>query len=202
MSEDNIEITALKIGLLGDSAVGKTAICQTFLGIEFKDDSISTIGTEKMEKKVTLSNQKEIKLILWDTAGEERFRAAALKAIRTVQGIALVFDVTSKKSFENINMWLDEIKDNFREPSLVLLGNKIDMDQDKWEVTQEEIDNLIKQKNLTFYATSAKTKHGINESFTYLANITYEKVVSKTNKDQKNNIDLNKKVDGKKKKCC
>ena len=202
MSEDNIEITALKIGLLGDSAVGKTAICQTFLGIEFKDDSISTIGTEKMEKKVTLSNQKEIKLILWDTAGEERFRAAALKAIRTVQGIALVFDVTSKKSFENINMWLDEIKDNFREPSLVLFGNKIDMDQDKWEVTQEEIDNLIKQKNLTFYATSAKTKHGINESFTYLANITYEKVVSKTNKDQKNNIDLNKKVDGKKKKCC
>lgn len=202
MSEDNIEITALKIGLLGDSAVGKTAICQTFLGIEFKDDSISTIGTEKMEKKVTLSNQKEIKLILWDTAGEERFRAAALKAIRTVQGIALVFDVTSKKSFENINMWLDEIKDNFREPSLVLLGNKIDMDQDKWEVTQEEIDNLIKQKNLTYYATSAKTKHGINESFTYLANITYEKVVSKTNKDQKNNIDLNKKVDGKKKKCC
>ena len=202
MSEDNIEITALKIGLLGDSAVGKTAICQTFLGIEFKDDSISTIGTEKMEKKVTLSNQKEIKLILWDTAGEERFRAAALKAIRTVQGIALVFDVTSKKSFENINMWLDEIKDNFREPSLVLLGNKIDMDQDKWEVTQEEIDNLIKQKNLAYYATSAKTKHGINESFTYLANITYEKVVSKTNKDQKNNIDLNKKVDGKKKKCC
>ena len=202
MSEDNIEITALKIGLLGDSAVGKTAICQTFLGIEFKDDSISTIGTEKMEKKVTLSNQKEIKLILWDTAGEERFRAAALKAIRTVQGIALVFDVTSKKSFENINMWLDEIKDNFREPSLVLFGNKIDMDQDKWEVTQEEIDNLIKQKNLTYYATSAKTKHGINESFTYLANITYEKVVSKTNKDQKNNIDLNKKVDGKKKKCC
>ena len=99
MAENNIKVTALKIGLLGDSSVGKTAICQTFLGIEFKEDQISTIGTEKMDKKVTLKNGNEIKLILWDTAGEERFRAAALKAIRTVQGIALVFDVTKKNFF-------------------------------------------------------------------------------------------------------
>ncbi len=204
MSENNIEITALKLGLLGDSAVGKTCICQAFLGLEFKDDTISTIGMEKMDKKITLSDQKEIKIILWDTAGEERFRAAALKAIRTVQGIALVFDVTSKKSFDNVNMWLNEINENFKEPSLILLGNKIDMPEDKWQVTQEDINSLIKQKNMRYFATSAKTKHGINEAFTYLANITYEKIVGKNNKeddDKKKKINLNKKVE-KKKKCC
>ena len=202
MAENNIEVTALKLGLLGDSAVGKTAICQTFLGIEFKEDNISTIGAEKMDKKIILKNGKEIKLILWDTAGEERFRAAALKAIRTVQGIALVFDVTEKKSFDSINNWLEEIKDNFQNPSLVLLGNKIDMGKEKWQVTQEEIDALVKQKNLVYYPTSAKTNEGITESFNYLANITYDKVTAKENKgDKKKNIELNQKKKDKKK-CC
>ena len=202
MAENNIKVTALKIGLLGDSSVGKTAICQTFLGIEFKEDQISTIGTEKMDKKVTLKNGNEIKLILWDTAGEERFRAAALKAIRTVQGIALVFDVTKKTSLENINKWLDEIKENFQNPSLVLLGNKIDMEENKWQVTQDQIDALVKQKNLKYYPTSAKTNEGITESFTYLANITYDKVTAKGNKeDDKKKIELNPKPK-EKKKCC
>ena len=80
-------------------------------------------------------------------------------------------------------MWFDEINKNFKDPSLVLLGNKIDMPKEKWEVTQDEINSLIKQKNFVYYVTSAKTNHGKNESFTYLANITYEKLVIKANKE-------------------
>ena len=102
MSENNIEATVIKIGLLGDGKVGKSAICNRFLGLEFNIDIMTTIGSEKFEKKINLKNGKEIRLILWDTAGQERFRSAALRTIKFVQGIVLVFDVSDKKSFENI----------------------------------------------------------------------------------------------------
>ena len=69
--------------------------------------------------------------------GVKRFYASVYKAINSVQGIALAFDVTSKKYFDDINIWLDQIKKNLSNPTLILLGNKIDISKDKWQVTQE-----------------------------------------------------------------
>ena len=69
--------------------------------------------------------------------GVKRFYASVYKAINSVQGIALAFDVTSKKYFDDINIWLDEIKKNLSNPTLILLGNKIDISKDKWQITQE-----------------------------------------------------------------
>ena len=106
MTNSFIELSAIKLGLLGDSSVGKTSICLTYTGIEFKQDILSTIGADKFEKKITLKNGKTIKLILWDTAGQERFRSAAFKAIRAVNAIVLVFDVTCINTFQNIDKWL------------------------------------------------------------------------------------------------
>ena len=176
MEKNNIEINAIKIALLGDNFVGKTCICDTFSGLEFTEDNISTIGNEKFEKKIKLLNGKEIKLIYWDTAGQERFHAATLRAVRNVQGVILVFDVTSKNSFDNINMWLDDVKENFSNPSLVLLGNKIDKEKSNWQVTQEEIDSFTKKENMLYFGVSAKTNEGINESFNYLADTIYNKL--------------------------
>ena len=200
---DNIELTSIKVGLLGDGRVGKSAICNTFIGVDFINEAISTIGFEKFDKKLQVEDGKEIKLVLWDTAGQERFRSAAFKTIRSVQGIALVFDVTFKSSFENVEKWLNDIKENLDNPSLVLLGNKIDLPKDKWQVTQEEIDELCNKKKLKFYATSAKENKGINEAFTYISNVIYKKLEDKKPKvivigkdDIKNNNQE------KKKKCC
>ena len=147
MSDKKIDYTVLKVGLLGDSMVGKTAICNSFMGLEFNQDQLSTIGIEKLEKKITLKNGKEIKLILWDTAGQERFRAAALKAVRSAQGVVLVFDVTKKVTFENISDWMTQIKDNFKNPSVVLFGNKTDIEEEKWEVQKDEINEFVKKNN-------------------------------------------------------
>ena len=200
---DNIELTSIKVGLLGDGRVGKSAICNAFIGVDFINEAISTIGFEKFDKKLQVEDGKEIKLVLWDTAGQERFRSAAFKTIRSVQGIALVFDVTFKPSFENVEKWLNDIKENLDNPSLVLLGNKIDLPKDKWQVTQEEIDELCNKKKLKFYATSAKENKGINEAFTYISNVIYKKLEDKKPKvivigkdDIKNNNQE------KKKKCC
>ena len=183
MEENNIEVKIIKIALLGDSCIGKTWICKSFMGMIFGYDDLATIGTDKFDKKIKLENGKEIKLSIWDTAGVERFREAMFKAIMSVHGIVLVFDVTSKKSFDNINIWINEIRDYFTEncPSIVLLGNKTDLEKDKWKVTQEEIDSLIKTKKLVYYEVSAKDNKGLNESFNYLANAAYNKVLEKQN---------------------
>ena len=179
------KITLIKIGLLGDSNVGKTSICNTFSGDE-SCDCLITIGTDKFEKKIKLENGEEIKLIFWDTPGAERFRSTAFKIMKGFQGIFLVFDVTSKDSFNQINIWLDEIKEYCLNPILVLLGNKIDKVEERWNLSKEEIDNFVKQKNLMYFETSAKTNVGINESFNYLINNIYNTIIKQKELKVKN----------------
>ena len=168
-----IELVAIKIGLLGDSGVGKSSICNTYTGIEFNPDLLVTIGTDRFEKKINLKNGKEIKLVFWDTAGEERFRSAAYKAIRSVQGIILVFNLTERNTFKNIDSYLADIRDNFDNPFIVIFGNKSDIEER--EVSREEIEQYMKQKKLVYFETSAKYNQGINEGFSYIANEVYEK---------------------------
>ena len=203
MANANIETKAVKVALLGDTEVGKTAICHSFLGVEFILGGTTTVGIDRLDKKIKLKNSKEIKLIVWDTAGQERFRSAAFKTIKSVQGIALVFDVTSKKTFENVNLWLEEIKEHFDNPCLVLLGNKVDIEKEKWEVTKEEIEQFAKKKNMAYFETSAKTSKGINESFVHLANIAYDKIEKHKKEEPEEDNDDNKieiKPENKKKK--
>ena len=175
MSNKKIALKAIKIGLLGDSNVGKTAICNSLSNVEFAGNNISTIGSDKIETKIALKNGKEIKLILWDTAGQERFRSAALSTLKVVQGIAVVFDVTSKESFNNVSMWLEKIKENFNNPCLILLGNKIDLPEKDWQVTNEEIKTFAEKNHLAYFETSAKSGSGINTSFSHIVNEIYDK---------------------------
>ena len=204
MGDNNIETKVIRIGLLGDSKVGKSAICRAFTGLEFISEGVTTIGSDKFEKKILLKSGKDIKLILWDTAGQERFRSAAFKTIKSVHGIALVFDVSNKETFNNISLWLDDIKDNFDDPCLILFGNKTDKPKEEWQITQDEINTFIKEKNLTYYETSAKLNKGIDEGLAHIANDAFEKV-EKTKKkpdDGKKNININNPTETKKKKCC
>ena len=204
MGDNNIETKVIRIGLLGDSKVGKSAICRAFTGLEFISEGVTTIGSDKFEKKIILNGGKEIKLILWDTAGQERFRSAAFKTIKSVHGIALVFDVSNKETFNNISLWLDDIKDNFDDPCLILFGNKTDKPKEEWQITQDEINTYIKEKNLTYYETSAKLNKGIDEGLAHIANDAFEQV-EKTKKkpdDGKKNININNPTGTKKKKSC
>ena len=176
MSNDNkLSLTAIKIGLLGDSKVGKTAICERLLGLEFSEDCIGTIGNVKLETKFRLKNGSDIKLILWDSAGQERFRSVAMGALKAVKGIVLVFDITSKKTFNNIEMWMNQINEQCNNPCLVLFGNKFDLPPEQREVTKDEIQNFCDQKNLVYFETSAKTKQGIMEGFSHIVNEAVEK---------------------------
>ena len=186
MSEEKIKRNAIKIAMLGDSMVGKTAICNTFMNIEFNDSNLSTIGVEKLESQLTLKNGEEIKLIIWDTAGQERFRSVALKSIKTAQGVVIVFDLTKKSTFNNVVNWLKQINDNLNSNvSLVLFGNKCDIEEGKWEVNKEEVLKFAKIKGLPYFETSAKSNINIKEGFENVANAAYEKLEGNKNNNEK-----------------
>ena len=174
MAKKLIELQTIKLGLLGDAGVGKTSLCNVFLGYEFKEDTLMTIGVDKYEARITLKNGKNIKLILLDTAGQERFRSLAYSTLRTVHGIIVVFDLTNRDSFKNIDAHLEEIKENFDNKITILLGNKSDIKESR-EVSNEEIEQYIKQKKIVYLETSAKLNQGINEAVSYIANEVYDK---------------------------
>jgi small GTP-binding protein len=167
----------VKIGLLGDEKVGKTSICHSFVNLNLPEDYITTIGYEKFEKKELLNNGKEVRLIIWDSGGQERFRSSIISTLRHVEEIIIVFDVTNRKSFDDIENWLEIIKEKFNDPVIILFGNKVDVKKEEWKVTEEEINLFCTKKKLKYFGTSAKNNNGIKEGFSYLANIIFERVV-------------------------
>ena len=190
MSTSKIAIKAIKIGLLGDTQVGKTAICRSFMNYEFENEILSTIGNIKLEKKYKLKNGEQIKLILWDSAGQERYRSVAMSTLKAVAGVILVFDVTNKESFTNVSNWLADIKEHLNNPCLILFANKIDMEKDLWTITEDEIIEFANEKKLVYFKTSAKTKAGIDEGFAYIINDAYERIRQRSEEEEKRRIEL------------
>ena len=185
-----VSLKAIKIGLLGDSQVGKTAICRAFLKNDFDPDILSTIGNIKMETKYQLKNGETIKLILWDSAGQERFRSVAMSTLKAVKGIILVFDMILEESFKSVSTWIKQIDENLNNPYLILFGNKIDIDKSEWKVNQEEIKKFVEEKKMPYFETSAKDNKGIKEGFDYLINEVYEKIHEQ--KEEEKNIVIQK----------
>ena len=183
MAEDKISLSVVKIAILGDSTVGKSSICLAYQGNDFKEDYMGTIGFDKIISKLNLENGKEIKLIIFDTAGQERFHSVALNTIKSVNGIVLVSDLTNKESFDNITKWIKDVNDNLDNPCIVLFGNKADLPKEKWQVTTEEAQKYAEDKKLKYFETSAKTKKGIKEGISYIANQAYKKAEQKLNKN-------------------
>ena len=146
-----------------------------------------------------MENGEEIKIILYDTNGQERFRSATLKTIRNVNGVILVFALDSRSSFDNLDNWLSDIKKNLNNPYIILFGNKSDLSKEKWQVTQEEINKYVEEKGFDYFETSAYTKKGIMEGITYMANEIYDKMINKHNENiiikEKDTKKLRKKTD-------
>ena len=190
MADENINRTVIKIALLGDSRVGKSTIVNKFINLDFKDDLLSTIGSDRFETKFTLKNGEKIKLIIWDTAGQERFRSIALKALKAVQGVILVFDLTKRDTFDNVNKWIETANENLKTPNLVLFGNKADLDKTMWKVTKEEAEDFAQKLNMKYFETSAKTRQGLEDGFSSITNDTYNRI--KDTKDGEGGVQIKK----------
>ena len=196
MSIEEIQRKVIRISLLGDAAVGKTSILNAFLNIEFSSNSVANIGVEKQNTKMKMKDGKEMKIIIWDTAGQERFHSIATSTIKTSQGIIVSFDVTNKKSFENIPNWLEDIKLSNNTIPVVLFGNKCDL-IDKRVVEEEEAKEFAEKNNLLYFETSAKENININEGFGKIIELAYEKTDKKVlGMDLENGKNKKKKKEG------
>ena len=186
---------AFKILLLGDSSVGKTCFLKRYTDNTFQDAYLSTIGFDFKFKFVTLESGKTVKVQLWDTAGQERFRTIAKSYYKGAHGIILIYDVTNRKSFDNIRKWLNQIKDEASNKiSIILVANKIDCEDELRQVTKEEGEVLAKSAGLPIFEASAKDSINVNESFQFLIeqidqniiNIN-EQITAKLNNNRQNN---------------
>lgn len=162
----------IKILLLGDSGSGKTAVLNRYCFGAFRS-SVCTIGIDFKIKNLVINNDK-IRLQLWDTAGQERFRTIARSYYRGAQAVIIMYDITDRKTFEDINYWICDIMVKSGNDFLkVLVGNKVDLD-DKRIITFEEGKQLADKHNINFFETSAKTGQNIEELFNHLSKQVYD----------------------------
>ena len=185
------EIKEIKIGLLGDSCVGKKSICFSYISGESKLNHIAMFGPNKYQTKFKLKNGNEIKLIILDSNAQQKYRAMTLKVMKNCHGIIIVSSLDDKKSFDNIQEWKNKIDDEGIK-SYAIFGNKSDYEKDKWEITKEEAENIAAKLGLAYFETSCVTRKGIDEGFTYVVNEVYENLENKNDKED-NKINLNNK---------
>ena len=154
----------IKLLLIGNAYVGKTLIVQKFIDNSFSKSTISTIGVD-LQNKIVDINGKKVKYLIWDTAGEERLKTMTYSYYRGCNVILVVFDVTDKKSFDNVNNWVECI-DKFAKSNVlrILVGNKIDLSENR-VISNEQGKNLAKKYGLKYYEISALKSEGLNEMF-------------------------------------
>ena len=199
-SEDDYHL--FKILLLGDSAVGKSCLLLRYCENSFQESHLTTIGLDFRLKTVNLEDKRKIKVQIWDTAGEDRFRAITRNYYRGANGIILMYDVTDQKSFEHIRDWVEKIKEDAVEEIIIyLVGNKIDLNN-KRIITNEEGKKLAAEYNIKYYETSVKNSIGVEEVFLSLIKEMDDLFLEKNNKEVENPVNLNVKNKNKNKKNC
>lgn len=150
--------------IVGDSAVGKSCLLLQFTDKRFKSTHDLTIGVEFGSRTVQI-NDKSIKLQIWDTAGQESFRSITRSYYRGSIGALLVYDITKRQSFENLQKWLEEMKENaYSKMTTILIGNKVDLENER-QVSFEEGQAFAKKHDLVFFETSAKSSHNVEKAF-------------------------------------
>ena len=218
--EDEDDYISCKIVLLWETGVGKTSIITRYIANSFSQVVMTSTGSSFFSKKIEINENKRVKLQIWDTAGQEKYRSLAKIFYQSASVAILVYDVTLKRTFENLKeYWVGEIKANAPDDIiLAIAANKSD-DYINQEVNIQEAKDLAKSLNAIFVCTSAKLGNGIDDLFKMVAEkfIDPEKNIAESymNKneilEQQNKIKLEEvrrkqqnyeKNKAKKRKCC
>ena len=165
-----------KVLLLGNSYVGKTCILLRFSEDTYNDDYEVTIGLNYRIKTLNIDNNP-IRMQIWDTSGEEKFKAIAKNFYRGAHGVLLIYDICEKNSFLDVKSWIEQIIENTDNDDIVMIlcGNKCDMEKER-NISKNEGENLANSYKIPFFECSAKENINIDEIFNTLAKNIYEKV--------------------------
>ena len=160
-ADNSVSVTRHKIIFVGDAGVGKTTIISRIMGNPYNEIYEPSIGVDFMSKTIKYHGQN-IKLQMWDTAGQEKYKGLIPSYVRNSSVVFVVYDISVKASFDNIPKWINFIK-TIENTTLVLCANKIDLENR--EVKKEEGEELAKKENISFFEVSAKTDENIKNMF-------------------------------------
>ncbi|XP_039131939.1 ras-related protein Rab2BV-like [Dioscorea cayenensis subsp. rotundata] len=166
-----------KIVLIGDSGVGKSNILSRFTRNEFCLESKSTIGVEFATRTLQIEG-KTVKAQIWDTAGQERYRAITSAYYRGAVGALLVYDITKRQTFDNVQRWLRELRDHADSNIVIMMaGNKSDLKHLR-SVQEDDAQEFAEKEGLFFLETSALESLNIEKAFQTILTEIYH-IVSK-----------------------
>ena len=164
----------LKFIIIGDAAVGKSNLLVRYTSGQFKEEYQLTIGVEFGSNNVIIGDNT-YRIQIWDTAGQENFRSITRSYYKNTACAIIVYEISNKKSFENISSWIEECKNTAPKSILmVLVGNKCDLDNR--EVTEEEGREFAEKNGMIFFETSAKTGKNVEELFKESVKVIDQKI--------------------------
>ena len=189
MKNSKIEFS-YKILLLGNNLVGKSSILIKYSDGFFPDNYIATVGIDYKLKHFELANGKKVKVQIWDTAGQDRYKSLTKNYYKNSNGIILVYSVVDKKSFDEISNWIEDIREETKDDIIIfLVGNKIDLN-DKRVISINDAKKLAENYNIKYYETSAKTGNGIdilfNDLITHIYETNSKNIIKNDNDDVQN----------------
>ena len=200
MDDMKEEIESIKLMIIGDQAVGKSSILIRYTEDTFSQNMIGTAGVD-FKKKIVDMNNKQIKVLIYDSAGHERFQKITKNFYNGAKGIILVYNINEKKSFDNLQKWVETIQINAdNDCEVLLVGNKIDLEKN---VLTEEGVKISTDYKTHFIETSAKTGENIDKAFTILLTAIMIKELNRVSTEKKivDNIKIDN-VKVKEKMCC
>ena len=157
------KIKEFKVVLLGDAAVGKSSLVQRVTDDQFSDSMPSTIGASFVQHKMTV-NETPVALQIWDTAGQEKFRALASMYYRGASACLIVLDLTRPETLTNAEYWLNELDQKNKNCGIrFLVGNKADLENQ--QITEDQIRTLSEERDCKYRLVSAKSGEGVKETF-------------------------------------
>jgi len=168
----------LKIIILGESGVGKTALLHKYVMGKFIEEHKATIGADFLTKDIQIKD-KSITLQIWDTAGQERFQSLGNAFYRGADACVLVYDITNDQTFKKIDEW----RSNFLDQSgtehphkfpFLLLGNKLDLEAQRQSISEQDAREYAQRNNMIFYETSALNGHNIETALRQISDTASE----------------------------
>eukprot|EP01120_Amphizonella_sp_Union-15-10_P013031 TRINITY_DN5973_c0_g1_i1.p1 TRINITY_DN5973_c0_g1~~TRINITY_DN5973_c0_g1_i1.p1 ORF type:complete len:212 (+),score=28.08 TRINITY_DN5973_c0_g1_i1:173-808(+) len=173
-----------KFVLVGSSGVGKTSFMTRFIDNVFETHNTATIGVEFHTCTLEIGVGQTVKLNVWDTAGQEKFRAITKAYYRGAQGVIVLYDITNRRSFQEVPYWFQQVNDSYADSIKILIGNKSDL-EDERKVDAEEARTFAQKYGVTFLETSAKVSVNVRNAFRILC----EQCIERFGKNKLENSD-------------
>lgn len=174
----------IKIMMIGEQAVGKSSITKRYTEQIFVPTIMGTAGLDIKQKVVNVFNEN-VNVIIYDSAGHERFRKITEVQYKGSDGLVLIYDTTDKKSFDWIIEWIDKLKSDKAKMEIILLGNKIDLEGR--EINKKQAEEIANKYDISLLETSALTGENVDEAFDLIIKNIFRNKFGFAKKDENEN---------------